>query len=377
MFKRFAALAAAVSLTGCAIDMTPREPSASPAQAPPATSDLTPREHTPPETNPVLAKWNAAALAEAVAYVESQKTTGFLIIQDGETITEHNWPLPNDATSQTFRANFVHGASAGGALREDVASQQKALVALLVGIGVDRGKIDIERPVSDYIGSRWSKATPQQEGAIKVRNLLEMNSGLKEDFSFDAPAGTKFFYNTPAYAMLKPVLEKAADQDLRILTQLWLTKVINMHDTAWEQRPAVFADVGNPTGLVTTPRDLALMGQLILNGGKRDANGGQIISKEQLDAIFVRSSTNPAYGRLWWLNGSDETVNVGANSPRRAGQLIPSAPRDLVAALGAADRKLFIVPSSKLLVIRTGQAAPDRDFNDKLWQMLSKAMPQH
>lgn len=379
MLKRFAALAttlgAALALSACAMDLPPREPSASPSEPAAATSDLKPREHVPP-TPASETGWNAAALAETVAYVQSQKTTGFLIIQDGKTITEHNWPLPDDPASQTFKANFVHGEAAGGALREDVASQQKSLIALLVGVGIDNGKIDIERPVSAYIGSRWSKATPEQEGRITVRNLLEMNSGLKEDLTYDAPAGTKFYYNTPAYAFLKSVLEKAAGQKLYLLSQLWFTKVGNMHDTGWEQRPAVFADVGNPTGLVTTPRDLAIMGQIVLDGG-RNETGARLISEQQLKAMLTPTATNPAYGRLWWLNGSSETVNVGPNSPRRPGQFIPSAPRDMVAAMGAADRKLFVVPSMKLLVVRTGQAAPDKDFNDQLWQRLMKAAPQH
>ena len=376
MLKRFAVLAAALALAACATDTTPREGTPAPVDASPksaATTQLTPREPAQPEAP---AAWNAAALAETIAYVQSQKTTGFLIIQDGKTIAEHNWPLGDDPASQTFRANFVHGNAAGGGLREDVASQQKSLIALLVGIGVDKGLIDIERPVSDYIGSRWSKATPLEEGKITVRNLLEMNSGLKEDLTFDAPAGTKFFYNTPAYAVLKPVLEKVANQKLYLLSQLWFTKVGDMHSTGWEQRPAVFADVGNPTGLVTTPRDLAIMGQIVLDGGAKP-NGARLISKEQLDAILTPTKTNPAYGRLWWLNGSSETVNVGPNSPRRTGQFIEAAPRDMIAAMGAQDRKLFIVPSTKLLVIRTGPAAPDRDFNEKLWQLLTKAMPQH
>jgi len=328
-----------------------------------------------PAAAQVSAEWNAAALAEVVAYVQSQKTTGFLVIQDGKTIVEHNWPLPDDAGSQTFRANFVHGQAAGGALREDVASQQKSLIALLVGVGVDKGLIDIARPVSDYIGSRWSKATPEQEGKITVRHLLEMNSGLKEDLSFDAPAGTKFFYNTPAYAKLKPVLEKASGQDLAIVTQLWFTKVADMHSTGWEQRPAAFADSGNPTGLVTTPGDLAIMGQIILNRGRKP-NGAQLISEAQFNAIFTPTATNPAYGRLWWLNSSDYSINVGA-SPRREGRFIPAAPADMLSALGAQDRKLFVVPSMKLIVVRTGQATPDREFNNTLWQKLMKAAPQH
>lgn len=318
--------------------------------------------------------WNAAALAEVTAYVQSQKTTGFLIVQDGKTIAEHTWPLPDDPASQTFRANFVHGEAAGGALREDVASQQKSLIAILVGVGVDKGVIDIGKPVSSYLGAGWSKATAEQEGAITVRHLLEMTSGLKENLTYEHPAGEKFFYNTPAYAKLKPVLEKVSGENLRIVTQLWLTKIINMHDTAWEQRPAAFADVGNPTGLVTTPRDLALLGKLVLDRGV-GPNGGRVISEMQLDAMLSRTATNPAYGRLWWLNGGAYSFAAGAAVTRTEGQLIPSAPCDLIAALGAMDRKLYIVPSQKLIVVRTGQAAPDRAFDEKLWQLLLAARP--
>lgn len=147
-----------------------------------------------------------------------------------------------------------------------------------------------------------------------------------------------------------------------------------MNDTAWRKRPAAFADVGNPTGLVTTPRDIARMGQLVLDGGV-SSDGVRVISKAQLDALFVRTKTNPAYGHLWWLNGSTETVNVGPNSPRRAGQFIQSAPADLIAAMGAQDRKLYIVPSRKLVIVRTGQAAPDRQFDEHLWEQLTKVLP--
>jgi len=333
----------------------------------------------PPSAEPHLATaqegWNAAALAEVAAYVQSQKTTGFLIIQDGKTIVEHNWPLPDDPASQTFKTNFVHGAMPNGALREDVASQQKSLIALLVGVGADKGLVDVDKSVTSYIGAGWSKAMPAQESAITVRHLLEMNSGLRENLSYDAPAGAKFFYNTPAYAKLKPVLEKAAGQDLSIVTQLWFTKVGDMHDTGWEKRPGAFSDVGNPTGLVTTPQDLAIMGQIVLDRGRKP-NGARLISESQLDAIFTPTATNPAYGRLWWLNDGDYSLGAGTNTPRREGRFIPSAPEDTLSALGAQDRKLFVVPSMKLIVIRTGQTAPDREFNENLWQLLMQAAPQ-
>jgi CubicO group peptidase (beta-lactamase class C family) len=326
----------------------------------------------PVAVDPAKAGWTAGALDELAAYVQSQKTTGFLIVQNRTVIYEHNWPLPADAGA--FAANFTHGTDARGALQEDVASAQKSFVAILAGVAIDQGLLDISKPVSDYIGPGWSKAAPEQEKAIAVRNLLEMSSGLTEKLAYESPAGTHFFYNTPAYAMMKPVLEKVSRQKLDDLTRGWLTEPAGMSDTLWRQRPGAFSDVGNPTGLYTTPRDMAKLGQLVLDNGDA-ANGKRVISAVQLAALFERSPTNPAYGRLWWLNGSAYTLRPAGVRTEKA--LIPAAPADLVAALGALDRKIYIVRSRKLIVVRTGQAAPDRDFDQQVWVRLMQAAPKH
>ena len=325
----------------------------------------------PSAVDPAKAGWNTDALNELAVYVQSQKTTGFLIIQDRKIIYEHNWPLSTDAGR--FKANFTHGTDAFGGLQEDVASAQKSFVAILAGIAIDKGLLDISKPVSAYLGPGWSKTATEQEKRILVRNLLEMNSGLTEALAYEAPAGEKFFYNTPAYAMLKPVLEKASGQKLDQITRGWLTEPAGMADTLWRERPAAFAGVGNPTGLYTTPRDMAKLGQLVLDQGKA-ANGTRVISEAQLDALFERSRTNPAYGRLWWLNGSAYVLRpAGARSET---SLIPGAPADLIAALGAQDRKIYIVRSHKLIVVRTGQAAPDRAFDQQVWLRMMRALPK-
>jgi CubicO group peptidase (beta-lactamase class C family) len=320
--------------------------------------------------DPAKAGWNAAVLDELANYVQSQKTTGFLIVDDCRLIYEHNWPLPAEAAA--FRANFTHGTDSHGALQEDVASAQKSFVAILAGVAVDKALLDISKPVSAYLGPGWSKATLEQEKSITVRNLLEMDSGLTEALGYEAPAGTKFFYNTPAYAVLKPALEKASRQKLEDLTRIWLTEPAGMMDTLWRQRPAIFRNSGNPTGLFTTPRGMAKLGQLLLDNGKA-ANGKRIISETWLRAMLERTATNPAYGRLWWLNGSSFTLRPAGLRSDTA--LIPAAPPDLVAALGAQDRKIYVVRSRKLVVVRTGQAVPDRGFDRQVWVYLMKAAP--
>jgi len=324
-----------------------------------------------PATDPEKAGWNVDALKEVVAYVQSQNTTGFLIVQDRKVIQEQNWPLP--ASAAAFASNFTHGTYSHGALQEDVASAQKSFVAILAGVGIDKGLLEISKTVSSYLGPGWSKASREQESKITVLNLLEMNSGLTEALAYEAPAGTKFFYNTPAYAILKPVLEKASGKNLDDLTRQWLTEPLGMTETLWRQRPGAFSGVGNPTGLYTTPRDMAKLGQLVLDHGK-SSHGKRVISSSQLAALLERSPTNPAYGRLWWLNGSSYTLRPAG--VRVETSLIPAAPPDLVAALGAQDRKIYVVPSRNLIVVRTGRAAPDRGFDQEVWLRLMKAAPK-
>jgi CubicO group peptidase (beta-lactamase class C family) len=316
--------------------------------------------------SPALA---AGALEAATDYARAQKTTGFLVIQDGRTLVEENWPLP--AGAARFRANFTYGANAQGALLEDVASQQKSFVSVLVQVAVDKGLIDVERPVASYVGEGWSKAAPDQEARIRVIDLLTMSSGLTTGFEYAAPPGSVFLYNTPVYAVTKKVLAAAARQPLDVITRAWLTGPAGMADTAWRQRPAAFARVGNPTGLVTSPRDAARLGQIVLGGGVA-ANGVRIVSETGAKAMLARSRTNPAYGRLWWLNGSDYTIEPLAR--RKDGPLIPAAPPDLVAALGALGRKLYVVPSRRVIVVRMGQETPDKDFDQQLWLRLAPAL---
>ena len=118
--------------------------------------------------------------------------------------------------------------------------------------------------------------------------------------------------------------------------------------------------------------EAARFGQIVLDGG-RAADGRRVVSEAALKGMFTRSRTNPAYGRLWWLNGGAYAFRAGA-AGRVEGPLIPAAPADTVAALGALDRKLYVVPSRKLVVVRMGRAASDREFDQQLWLRLAKVI---
>jgi CubicO group peptidase (beta-lactamase class C family) len=310
----------------------------------------------------------SAAMTNLLDYLRNHNTTGFLVIQDGKTVVEKNWPAPEGDRQFSL---FVYGRTKEGALLEDVASQQKSFVSVLIAIAIDKGLIDVEKPVAAYIGTGWSRATPEQEAKIRVIDVLTMSSGLDDKFGYEAPPGTVFYYNTPVYAVTKRIVAAAAKQPLDTITHDWLTAPVGMNDTAWRKRPAALASVGNDTGLVTTPHDTALFGLMVLHGGVA-SDGKRIVSESSLEAMFKPSATNPAYGRLWWLNGS--TYTMRALGGRKEGPLIAAAPADTIAALGAFDRRLYVVPSRKLIVVRTGAAAGDKEFDQQLWTRLIKAI---
>lgn len=311
---------------------------------------------------------DAAELRELLSFLRSRNSTGFVVVRDGEVIIDETWAALDD---DRMFANFVYGRTGDGALLEDVASQQKSFMAILIAIAVDRGLIDVEQPVSTYLGTGWSRASAEQEAQIRVLDVLTMSSGLNERFGYEQPAGTTFFYNTPVYAVTKRILVAASGQSLETITRDWLTGPVGMVDTEWRRRPAALASVGNDTGLVTTPRDVARFGQMVLDGGV-NASGERVVSQAQLEALFTRSGTNPAYGRLWWLNGG--AWSSRAQGGRRDGPLIAAAPADTVAALGAFDRRLYVVPSRRLVIVRTGAATNDGAFDQEFWTRLNAVL---
>ena len=83
---------------------------------------------------------------------------------------------------------------------------------------------------------------------------------------------------------------------------------------------------------------------------------------------------NHSYGYLWWLNGKDSFI--GTDTQPHAGSIVPNAPSDMIAALGANDQKIYVVDSKKLVVIRCGNSAGNAEFanssfDNELWEKIN------
>ena len=326
--------------------------------------------------DPAKIGWDPIKLKELMDYSGKNKSSGVVILYRGRILAEQYWPLdPKEKTAEGKPNPYFHmrlGKDAKGRAIEDVASAQKSVTAMLVGIAQHKGLLKITDPVHKYLGKGWSKAPAEAEARITIRHLISMNSGLDTRLQFVAPAGTKWFYNTTAYSRSLTCVSKAAKMDANILTKKWLTDPLGMKDSRWAKRPWSERGgiVANQYGLATTARDLARFGILMLANGNWEKKN-VIEDKAYLKAAISPSQKlNPSYGYLWWLNGGPFVAR--GNGQKRQGRLIPAAPKDMYAAQGKLGRRLYVLPSQQLIITRLGDQAPN-NFNSEFFKRLRAA----
>ena len=307
------------------------------------------------------------------SYLKENNTSSFLVSEKGKIIVSKEFKVRKNLKPKSLmffnllRHGFVEGRS-----QEDVASIQKSLVSILIGIAQQKGLIDINESVTTYIG-KWTQLAQEKESLIKVRNLLTMTSGLDVDFNYDAEPGLKWLYNTRAYSQLIYILEKTSGLAINELSSEWLFDELQMNETFWKERKK--GRMGFPKdsakyGLVTTAKDLLKFGEFILNGGEVGTN--HVISDiDFFDDTFSKSQNmNEAYGYLWWLNNSK--THMTWEKELSSGNLFPHAPEEAILALGLGSRVMAIVPSEELVIVRLGSFPDDINFNNNLWEFLQK-----
>jgi CubicO group peptidase (beta-lactamase class C family) len=108
-----------------------------------------------------------------------------------------------------------------------------------------------------------------------------------------------------------------------------------------------------------TARDWATYGEFIRREG--NWNHQQILDPALLRDCFKGSKANPAYGLTWWLKSpvSEELIrNADAEVTKHWAKVANSQwlPDDLIAALGAGQQRLYVIPSRKVVIVRHGNA---------------------
>jgi CubicO group peptidase (beta-lactamase class C family) len=253
-------------------------------------------------------------------------------------------------------------------------SAGKTLVATTTGIAQQEGLLNINNSASQYLGAGWTSAPLAKENLITVRHLLTMTSGLndsselviKPNLTYMADAGTRWSYHN-VFQKLMDVVAAASNQTFETYFNAKLKNKLGM-EGFWNYG-AIFKVYHSNT------RSMARFGLLALNKGKW--NNEQIINPTFFnESISTSQNINPSYGYLWWLNGKTSYMVPGEQTVF-TGPLVPNAPADMYAAMGASDQRIYVVPSKNMVVIRMGDASDPANpsfavsgFDNALWQKI-------
>ncbi len=313
----------------------------------------------PPAPGNPVQQFHKASLQSAIDYAREQNSSSLVVIQGGKTVVEGHWTVSGKPLYKLFVAGEIDGQAI-----EDVASIQKSIASILIGMAIEHDLLKADAPVVDYLPSEMLPA----QSTLRVSHLLAMTSGLSDTLQVVDQPGKQWHYNTPAYALLIPILEKVVGKTIEDLTREWLLDPLNMENSGWRQRPAVAgsAKAANRYGFYTTANDLGRLGVWALDTLRREPHG------QLAKALKPSQALNPAYGQLWWLNGYPHRGS--ADSAQKHQVLIPSAPGDLKAAFGYLGRRLYIVPSLDLVVVRLGDQ-PEKGFDTELWRRIMTPLP--
>ena len=276
-----------------------------------------------------------------VAFLKSLETASFLVIKNDSVLYENYWGKFNKHTpTNSF-------------------SMAKSIVALLVGIALDEGKIkSLDEPITNYL-PEFSNTS------ITIRHLLWMSSGLDWDesgtnpFSDNARAyygtnlnelvlaqkpkempGQTFDYMSSNTQLLALILEKATGKALSKYAEekIW-TKVGAERNAYWSLAEENTTEKAYCCFYATT-RDFAKIGRLIQQKGW--FNGKQIIPENYIEECLKPNPTlekdgrtNHRYGMHFWLGNYQG--------------------EGFYHLQGLYGQYVIILPESNIIIVRTGR----------------------
>jgi CubicO group peptidase (beta-lactamase class C family) len=279
-----------------------------------------------------------------------------LVVRRGKLVYEHYFANTDEEYGRPL-GTVAYNAT----MKHDLRSITKSVTALLLGIALDKGQITgVDQPVLPMFPEYAALRSPEKD-KITLRHLLTMSQGLawNEDLPYSNPANSEARMNHAAdpvrYALEQPVeaqagaiynysggsatiisalLQKVTGKRLDTLARMELFEPLGITDVEWERFPS-----GEPiaaSGLRMRPRDLAKIGQLVLDHGAW--RGQQVVP-----ADWIAAATSPQingqqlyfYGYQFWIGRS----------------LLGGRQVDWAAGVGYGGQRLFIVPSLDLVVL--------------------------
>jgi CubicO group peptidase (beta-lactamase class C family) len=279
------------------------------------------------------------------------------VVRHGKLVFEHYLSGSDEAWGRPI-GNIAFGPE----VRHDLRSVTKSVIALLLGIAIDRGLIKgIDEPVLSFFPEYADLRTPEKD-RITLRHLVTMSAGLewheldipysnaansysRMDAASDpcrftleqavvAPPGDTWNYNSGGTEVIAAVLRKAAGKPFEDFARELLFGPLGITDVEWPKYANGNAIAGGTLRL--RPRDLAKIGQLVLQRG--DWRGTQVVSASWIDAATtpqINGLGTDFYGYFFWLGRS----------------LIDRREIRWAAAVGLGGQRVFIVPELDLVLV--------------------------
>ena len=242
----------------------------------------------------------------------------------------------------------------------DLRSATKSIRSILMGIAIEKRFIEnVDDPISKYLKSPiQNKNIDERKDRITIKQLLTMSSGLdcndwdknskgQEDkiyrkndwlqYAVDLPMvnepGSVSNYCSIGTVMLAEIISQSSGLTIDKFAEKYLFGPLGITNVNWGHTSKKEV-IPSAKRLYMTSRDMAKIGQLILNDGKW--NGDQIISEKwvkESTTMKTKISGND-YAYLWWnipfkLN---ERLTVSKTASGNGGQYIIIIPEiDMVA----------------------------------------------
>ncbi|WKN40747.1 serine hydrolase domain-containing protein [Tunicatimonas pelagia] len=273
---------------------------------------------------------------------EEHKIHSVLLVKDGRLILE-----------EYFGGNSVDQP-------HDLRSTTKSIRAILMGIAIDKGVIEsVNDPIFKYLKTPVpTKNLDDRKEDITIKHLLTMSTGLecndwdkkskgqedrvykKKDwlqYTLNLPMvndpGTVSNYCSMGVVLAAEIISQASGTAIDQFAEKCLFEPLGIHNVQWGHTSDKNV-IPSGKRLYLTSRDMAKIGQLILNRGQW--NGKQVVSAQWIEEATTPKTkiTGIDYGYLWWnipfkVNGNITIAKVATGNGGQYIMVIPEM--DMVA----------------------------------------------
>lgn len=286
-----------------------------------------------------------------------------LIVKDQKLVYEKYFQgYKYDFMAEGLRGEFIQFNKETA---HNTASATKSVTSLLIGQAIDNGFIEDSNSKVFSFFPTYSILNDSAKENISVANLLTMRSGLKWNeqdvfytevendivqlfitsdpiqFILSKPIvhkpGTNWYYNGGGTNLLGEIIHQSSQLKLDVFGEKYLFEPLGIDGYEWG---SINPDLIYASGDMTLkPRDMAKLGQLVLDEGKW--NGNQIISSSWIREMTKHSvvfSQTSGYAYHWWVqsyeSGSENIISIYAD--------------------GWGGQRIMVFPTKNMVVVFTG-----------------------